>query len=237
MELVLYWRIVMKRIWIILALLAVVLASYVLLSSESAPVYSASMRFVIGIRPEDGASQYYTYDRHYTWLTAEYLVDDLAEVVKSQAFARDVAATSGLNVPAGAIQGATSAGKLHRILSVQITWHDPAELERIAGATMEVLRDRNATYMAQLGTENATVSLIDPPNVGVIGVSLRQRLDLPLRLMLALAAGVALTFLLDYLDDTVRGEADLQAMAVPVLAQIPNRRRSFTLARRRRPVP
>ncbi|HHX63803.1 MAG TPA: hypothetical protein GX702_02820, partial [Chloroflexi bacterium] len=116
MELVRYWRIIVKRIWIIAALLAVVLVSYLLLTPRPAPSYTANMRFVVGIPPEDGDGRYYTYDRHYTWLTAEYLVDDLSEIVKSHAFARDVAAIAGLNVPTGAIQGATMTSKLHRIL-------------------------------------------------------------------------------------------------------------------------
>ena len=57
------------------------------------------MRFVVGIRPER-QGDYYAYDRYYTWLTAEYLVDDLSEVVKSRSFAEDVATLAGLPVGA-----------------------------------------------------------------------------------------------------------------------------------------
>jgi len=227
MELRLYWSIIRKRLGIVLALLGVVFVSYVAFQPTVASGYVAQMRFVVGVRPEPATDDYYRYDRYYTWLTAEYLVDDLAEVVKSQAFAGDVARLAGLEVPVGAIQGATSAGKLHRILQVSITWHDAAQLERIANAVVETLQTRGHVYFAQLATDEAAVAVIDPPTIHAVGASLRQRLDLPLRLLLALAAGVGLAFLLEYLDDSVRGRADLAALGLPVLGEIPRRRRSL----------
>lgn len=233
MELVRYWRIIKRRWWLVAVLLAVVLAAYPLSASRPPASYSASMRFAVGLQPEPRSGAYYTYDYYYTWLTAEYLVDDLSEVVRSNVFAQDVATTSGVAVPPGAIQGATSAGKLHRILTVQITWGNADELERIANAVVQVMTERGDTYFAQLGTDSAVVSVIDPPSIGQVGASLRQRLDLPLRLILALLAGVALTFLLDYLDDTVRDRADLAQLSLPILGEIPRPRRRLTIGRHR----
>jgi capsular polysaccharide biosynthesis protein len=227
MELCLYWHIVRKRIGIILALIGVVLVSYWALRPPVSTSYVAHMRFVVGVRPEPASAEYYRYDRYYTWLTAEYLVDDLAEVVKSKAFAGDVATLSGLDVPGGAIQGATSAGKLHRILQVSITWHDPEQLERIANAVVETLQTRGHVYFAQLATDEATLAVIDPPAISPVGASLRQRLDLPLRLILALAAGIGLAFLADYVDDSVRSRSDLIALGLTVLGEIPGRRQGL----------
>jgi len=225
MELRAYWGIVRKRIWIVMLLLLVLLLSYPFLGPAQAPqLYSASMRFVVGIAPEPLPPEVYGYDRYYTWLTAEYLIDDMSEVVKSRAFAEDVAEVSGRSIPVGAIQGATASGKLHRILTISASWGDPKELATIANAIVQVMRERSGTYFGQLGTENAVVALIDPPVVSPIGRSLRQRLDLPLRLTLALALGVALTFLLDYLDDSVRHRADLEALGIDLLAQVPSQR-------------
>jgi len=234
MEFRLYWQIIKKRSWLIVILMLLVAASYALLTPRSTPTYVAHMRFVVGLKPEVSPGNY-TYDRYYTWLTAEYLLDDLSEVVKSGVFARDVAAASGLNVGAGAIKGATSAGKLHRILSVQVTWPNPEELALIANAVVEVLQHRCATYFAQLATENAVIAIIDPPVVSSVGASLRQKIDLPLRLILALAAGIALAFLFDYCDSSIRGRADLESLGLPILAEIPPRRRRFL--RRRQALP
>jgi len=225
MELKEYWRIARRRFWIILALLVSSALTWLLFPSRTAPSYAASMRFVVGVRPESSQGKFYTYDRYYTWLTAEYLVDDLAEVVKSRAFAQDVASLAGVDIPPGAIQGATSAGKLHRILTVQIHWGNREELERIANATANVLLHQSAKYFAQLSTENAVVSLIDPPQVGLVGPSLRQRLDLPLRLVFALVLGILLAFLWDYFDDTIRDRQDLESLGLPILAEVPAKHR------------
>jgi capsular polysaccharide biosynthesis protein len=151
------------------------------------------------------------------------LVDDLSEVVKSRAFAADVASLAGIEVGPGPIQGATSAGKLHRILSVSITWRDEQELAKIANAVAAILTTQADRYFAQLSTDSAVISLIDAPVVVPIGRSLRDRLDLPLRLILAALAGVGLAFLLDYVDGSVRDRADLAALGLPIVGEIPSR--------------
>jgi len=224
MQLRAYWRILARHGWIVLGLPLLVAIMYPFTHAPGAQTYSAGMRFVVGLRPEQPATEEYTYDRYYTWLTAEYLIDDLSEVVKSRRFAEDVSAVAGLAVPPGTIQGATSAGKLHRILSVSVTWGNAEELRRIADAIPQVLVERGGTYFAQLSAENAVISLIDPPTVTPVGPSLRDRLDLPLRLILAVIAGLALAFLLDYLDDSVRSRADVAALGVPVLGEVPGLR-------------
>jgi len=43
--------------------------------------------------------------------------------------------------------------------------------------------------------------------------------------VIAVVAGVALCFLLDYLDDSIRGREELEAMDISVLAEVPGRRR------------
>ena len=220
MELRLYWKIIKRRLWLIVALLAIVGISFLVYAPQPPSYYVATMRFVVGIDQEPQSE--YMNDRSFTWLTAEFLIDDLAEVVKSQVFAEDVTALAGLNVPAGTIQGATSAGKLHRILNVSVTWHNQEELAHIADAVVQNLMERGNTYFAQLATDQAIISIIDPPTISQPGLSLRQRLDLPLRLILALMAGVFVAFLWDYLDDTLREPSELERLGVPILAEIPN---------------
>jgi capsular polysaccharide biosynthesis protein len=237
MELRLYWSIICRRLWLVVGLVVIVLASYLLTMHKAAPTYTAGMRFVVGLKPEPTSGGYYTYDRYYTWLTAEYLLDDFAEVVKSRAFAQDVTALAGIDVPVGAIQSATSAGKLHRILSITISWPDAQELTRIANAFSEVLLKQGDKYFAQLATGSGMLTLIDPPSISQAGSSLRQRLDLPLRLALALVAGIGLAFLLDYLDDTIRHQADLAKLGLPILGEIPSQRTRWTRPWRRRALP
>lgn len=230
MELRRYWEIVWRRWWLIIGLMGLVLAVSLLWPQQIPTVYQASMRFTVSLEPEPRTGSYYTYDRYYAWLTSEYIADDFSEVVKSQEFARGVSGRlieQKIQVPAGAIQGSTVAEKQHRILTLRITWPNAGQVQAIAEAAAAELMENNAHYFAQLGAEGATVTLIDPPAVTLVGRSLRQRLDLPIRLFLALFVGVSLAFLLDYLDDSVRKREDLEALGLEVLGEIPRESRRY----------
>ena len=238
MELRQYGHIVWKRVWIIVTLLVIVLIGSLTLRPKPVPLYQATMRFLVGVRPEICSGDRYCYDRYYTWLSSEYLADDLSEVVKYSAFANDVSAYLAqggepITVSSGAIQGSTVAEKQHRILTLRITWGNADELAAIANAAAEVLPQNGPTYFATIGVEQARFTLIDRPVVVPVGKSLRERLDLAIRLFLALLAGIALAFLLDYLDDTVRDQADLEAMGITVLGEIPRRSKGFVFWKRR----
>ena len=227
MELKQYVRIAWRRWPLIAGLMVVVfLASLPGLLRPQPAVYQAAMRFAVGVVPEPRTGDYYAYDRYYTWLSSEYLVDDLAEVIKSGSFAEAVSQTlaeEGIQVPAGAISASTQAGKLHRILSVTITWGDEEQLRAIAKGVVATVQERNAEFVAQLAMQNAQAWLIDAPSVSPLGKGLRERLDLPIRLLLALLAGLALAFLLDYMDDSVRSAQEMEEMGLSVMGQVPKR--------------
>ena len=220
MELKAYARILWRWWWVILIVVAVAGAGSLLLRPQAAPSHTANLRLSVGLLPES-SDKFYTYDQYYTWLTSEYLADDLSEVVKSQAFAEDVSKRLGGTVPAGVIQGATNPQKLHRILTISVTTGSAEQSLAIAAATAQALQEQGDKYFAQISAKNAAIRVIDPPALVPQSVGLRERLDLPLRLLLALAAGIALAFLLDYLDDSVRSAAELEEMGLTVVGEIP----------------
>jgi len=100
-------------------------------------------------------------------------------------------------------------------------------LERIANAAADTLREDGTQFFSQLGEAQARIHVIDPPVVTQIPEGLRERLDLPLRLILAVVAGIFLAFLIDYLDDTVRDPREMEQMGLPVLGTIPPLRRKL----------
>jgi capsular polysaccharide biosynthesis protein len=231
MELRAYWEILRRRWWIPVLLGALVgLISLIQMRpwESRPPVYTASMRMLVGVMPatDEAVTAYYD-PRYYAWLTSEYLVDDFTEVVRSQLFAQNVSdrlAGASIEVPPGVIQGSAATGKQHRIISLGFTWGDQGELEQIATAAADELRENTSAYFQQLGTPGAGVTLIDGPSVGVVGPSVRDRIELPLRVLLGVLVGVGIVFLLHYLDTSVRSREDLEAMELPVLGEIPRRR-------------
>jgi capsular polysaccharide biosynthesis protein len=111
MELKQYVYIVWKRIWIPLALVVVAGVAGLLLMPSPPASYSSSMRFTVGVQPQELTDQY-TYDSYYAWLSSEYLVDDMTALVGSQVFANDVnrhltEMGSLVQIPPGSIGGVT----------------------------------------------------------------------------------------------------------------------------------
>jgi capsular polysaccharide biosynthesis protein len=226
MELREYWRIIARRWWLPVGLAVLVAVLTLAMQRPWQPRpgnFNASMRFSVGVKPER-IPGVYTYDRYYTMLTSEYLVDDLGEIVRSQAFANAVSerlAGQGIAVAPGAIGAGTQPGKLHRIMTVNVQWPDENQLRSIADAVAATLTENSAMFFSQFTAEESDIRQIDPPVISAAGRPAREQLDLPLRVFLALAAGIGLAFLLDYLDRSVRERADVEALGLVVLSEIP----------------
>lgn len=229
MELKRYAYIVWKRIWIPLLLLVVVATASLVTQQAPPPTYSTTMRFTVRVKPQvvvDG----YTYDGYYGWLSSEYLADDLTAIVSSEAFAADVnrrlaEMDSPVQVLPGVIGGMTFGEKLHRVLRLNVTWHNADELAAITRAIVLAMEQDSPRYLTEMDAPGqAVLTLIDQPSAPAANPrSLTERLQIPIRLVLALAAGLALVFVLDYLDDSVRDKAELEAMGIPVLAELPKK--------------
>jgi capsular polysaccharide biosynthesis protein len=223
MELIRYWQILRRRWWLIVGLLVIVTTGTLLTHDWSPPqMYAARMRFSVGLDPAPPSGAEYTYDPLDVWQSSEYLMDDLASAVRGAEYARRVAARlSDPNVNLGGVLGAATE---FRVLTVSAHGPDPDQLAEIADAAAAVLDEEAAELVGPLGDARPVLRLIDPPAVVPVGRGLRDKLEVPIRLGLALLAGVAGAFLLDYLDRSVRGPDELEAMGISVLAQIPRHR-------------
>ena len=226
MELRTYFRI-LKRWWWIPTALFVLTLLFTLFTQKPwrprPPTYVVGMSFSVGVRPQHLPDDY-TYDGYYTALSSEYLVDDFSELVKGSEFAAAVSqrlADEGIVVAPGQIQGLTQTGKLHRILTVTVVDGDPERVQKIADAVAETMTQDTARFMPRLLENQGAVYLVNKGGVAAIGPSLKQRLDLPLRLILALLAGIGLAFLLEYLVPRVQTRQDIENMGIKVLAEIP----------------
>jgi capsular polysaccharide biosynthesis protein len=222
MELRQYWQIVWRRWWLIAALVILVLVVSLVTYQSPEPVYVASMRFAIGIEGVEPVDSVSGEGRSDAWLASEYLADDLSEVLKGGDFANRISQRVDFDVAAGSI----FASREHRIMTVTITGNDPARVQAVAEATAAAIADGGADYFPQLTGVEARAVLIDGPGIGQAGPSLQAQLDLPLRLFVALVAGVALAFLWDYFDDTVRNRTEIESLGLRVLGEIPKAARA-----------
>ena len=145
----------------------------------------------------------YLYDRYYpAWLASEYIAGGLGDWVKTGDFAAEVSrelASQNVNIQASDLAGRIASDHQRSMVTMYITWNNRQELEAIATAAISVLQTRNAQAFPQLGPNGATVRAMDPVNVGRVPPGLRAQLGLPVRVALALAAGIGLVFLVHYL--------------------------------------
>jgi capsular polysaccharide biosynthesis protein len=226
LELLTYLRIVRRWWWLIL-LPALAAAAYGLVTYRAPGVaYSASVRYMVG-QPA-GLSGTTGYDpNYYRWLTSEYISSALKDWVRTGDFAEAVSArlaSEGVQIPAGAIQGALGADNVRSLLMVFVTWGDAAQVPVILNAASGVLA-QNAEVFPQLGGLAAEVVPLDVPSPGPIAPSLRSRLDLPLKVIIGLALGVGLALAAHYFDPFVREKRELEEMGLAVLAEVPGHSR------------
>ena len=223
MELRQLWKIIRRR-WVLALIPAVVvLALGVATWRPAPPAYNAGVRFVVG-QPPGAAAAEFDEQRYYNWLTSEYIVNGLTDWVRGGKFAEAVSkrlATQGIDVPAGAIQGGLAVDNARSMLTISLTAGDATQLEQMLGGVIAVLTEDNAGALPQLGGENALLTQLDEPVVNPISAGIRSQLDLPLRVALALAAGLGLALLAHYIDPTVRDREEVTRAGLSILAEIP----------------
>lgn len=225
MELKAYWQVLKRRWLLVLIPTAVVLVIGLVTYSPPGTAYNAGVRFIVGQEPSELA-EISDEERLANWQTSEYIVNGLTDWVRGGQFAQLVSerlAESGLNIDAGAIRGSIAADNTRSMMTLSMTFSDPAALEAMMNAAAEVLVEQNEVGLPQLGGETAELVQLDEPIVNPISAGLFDQLQLPIRIVLAIGAGLGLAFLVDYLDPTVRDKKELEQMGLPVMGEIPRK--------------
>lgn len=186
--------------------------------------YEATTRLAVSIGgyPAGDPLPYgYTRERE-SWLAAEYLADDLGEIVKSDAFLDDVRRRLDPSLAPGVVREVIRAKKTHRILEVTIQAGSPEAAEQMAAAVNDVVRTEGAKYLAQLQTSEGKAVPIDSPRARPATTTGSLAGDLGIRAALGLFVGVFLAFVVDYLDTRLTSTGEVErVLGLSVLAAIP----------------
>lgn len=222
MELRESWPIV-RRWWWLPAILAVLggLSSF-LVTARTSERWLGKISLAISVPGQPPNPNLFTYNDYYTWVTSEYLVDDLSEIMKGRRFAEDLAAEIGQAVPVDAILRGERTEKTHRVVTFSIEAGDPNLAGRLAEAAARVVQIKGGTYLAQLSQRDAVVQIVDGPSVAPVRPVSRSALDAGVRAGLGLLLGVGVALLLEYLDPTIRSARELEhLLGLPVMGEIP----------------
>ncbi len=223
-----------RRWWLIalptLAALAVTLPS-LRQTFAPPPSYQVQIRLTAAAPPQaevDGVTAPYEDAIYVPLLASEYVVVNMPHWITGDRFADEVSEAldaRGVEIAAEDLRGHFAADSYRSILTLYVTWDDPQTLRTIAEAAVQVLQERNQAYFPQFAAEAVQVVPLDEPKVSTLAAPISVRLMPLLRVALGMVAGVGLAALAEYLDDRVHSRADMAALGLDVLAEIPTERR------------
>jgi capsular polysaccharide biosynthesis protein len=181
------------------------------------------MRFAVGYEPPQTGQS--LYDRFYAaWLASEYIAGGLSDWARTGDFAQAVSddlAQQGIAVQAGAVAASIVSDHQRSIVTLFFNGGDAALLQAIAEAAARVLQSRNNEVFLQNGSEGASVVALDGAAVGAAPPSLRARLELPIRIALALGVGIVLALIAHYFDPLIRERREVEQIGLPIIGEIP----------------
>lgn len=226
MELILVWRVLARRWWLVVIPVAVVAVIVVpqWLQDRSAVSggYSVTLRYTAAqvtsnVSPRDG-------DYQDVWLASELAVNALTDWVRSSSFKDEIqqqTAAQSNNFDAAAL--GIAADNRRSVGQLIMSYPDEKGLQTITQVAMDVLINRAQAYFPQFGGQPAEVTFLDTPQMVAAPPQLANRFAPFIRLGLGLLGGVLLAFLWEYLDPFVYRREQVEALGLPVVASIPRR--------------
>lgn len=227
MELKEYWEIIKKR-WFLIAIITIIAVavsaaySYFVLK----PSYSANISVIIG-RPAGSDTNQSAYS---DILMYQKEVKTYSEFAKSRTVAEDINQKLNLNMVPEAIQGmitVESKGDTE-FLTITVKSQDARQAMEIANQAAKSLRDVTITVKKQ-----DNVQILDSAQMPSSPSSPRPKLNMAIAFFLGIMASLGIAFLLEYLDNTVKTQQDIEKLlGVPIIGTIPfvsqkNRRRDY----------
>lgn len=222
MELLMVWRFLLRRWWIILLPIVIValLVAPQLITNEQ--VASGGFVTVFRYSAAQQDSNYDVRDGDYqdVWLASEFVVNAFTDWIKTSSFRAELAnILNDDSINTGAIGIATDNDRSIGI--VELRYSDGEALANIANAAIVVLQQRNNAYFPHLGESPAQVTIIDTPVVLAVPPDLGNRLDPIIRIALAFMGGFALAIFIEYLDQRIFYADELEAQGIKIIATVP----------------
>jgi hypothetical protein len=168
-------------------------------------------------------------ERYYHWVMSEYVTYSLADWAQGTDFAERVreriSADYRVSFDIEDIVDAVSAGAIRSRLIVAFAGLDEAELKLIATAGYAEIVDvnREGLNIPQFTLAEPRIQPLDPEFVITeIDPTLGQIFALPLRIIGALVAGLAVSAYIAYRDPVIEDRRSLQPLRLPILGEIPS---------------
>ncbi len=228
-ELRIYLEILRRRWPLIVIPAIIVLILGVVTFSVPPPTYESSVEYIVGQQPApDTLTEEQA--RQWAWVVSQYVVNAVTDWTQGTDFAGRIADSLAADYPAlteefeldtSAVADAVSSTTIRSELTIVVAHADAEVVEAVANLATEVLQE-NDFVIPQLQNMPARAVPIDRVVVEEVAPSLMSyALDIPLRVIVALAAGIGLALLIEYIDPKVRSIAHVERMKIAILGEIP----------------
>lgn len=217
MELREYFQIIKKR-WLIIVLITLTttlitaIASYFVIK----PIYKADISVIIGnVQNKDEVNK----QNYNDVLMYQRMVKSYSEIVKTRVVAEDVIKSLNLDIkPSQLIAMVSVAPKGDtEFITITVKSKDPNNAKDIANAYAKSLK--------KIGAEKRNVDnvqLMDEAILPTSPDSPKPLLNMAIAFFLGLMVSVGVIFLIEYLDNTVKGQEEIEKLlGVPVIGSIP----------------
>ncbi|AJY75706.1 YveK family protein [Paenibacillus beijingensis] len=220
MELKEYGRIITKRIWMIIAIVAVVCSLTAVKSYYfTTPVYKADTKLVVNQQTMIGnGMQTLNYSDVQTNIK---LINSYKEIIKSAAIMDKVAQIyPDLKMSSDVLASRVSVSSASdsQVMNLSFTSTSYTQAAKAVNAIAKVFKDQIPSIMK---VDNVAILSTAKVDDATAPINTKPTLNILVAFIVSLMLAVGLAFLLDYLDDTIKSEQDIASvLELPMLAMI-----------------
>ncbi|MBW9146114.1 lipopolysaccharide biosynthesis protein [Clostridium sp. CM027] len=217
MELVEYFNIIKKRLLlVILVTIGAAVLSGVLSYFVITPSYKSDISVIIG-KPESKSAA--PQDSYNDVIMYQKLVKTYSEFSKSRKVSEHVIKALKLNIEPNQLQGMISVAPKGdtEFLTITVKSKDPKEAMNIANQLAKSLK-----YISNDVKKVDNVQLLDEALQPTRPDSPNSKLNIAIAFFIGLMVSLGIAFLLEYLDNTVKSQEDIEKLTgLPVIGIIP----------------
>lgn len=211
-----FW-ILKKRVKLIVSitLLSTIIAGVISFFVLS-PVYQSKVSVVIGKTGDGKQNENYQYNEVMMY---QKLVKTYAEIAKLQSVAEDTIEKANLNITPTQLKDIVKVTPQAdtQILDITVEHKNPNKAKVIADIFTEEFIKKSTKAI-----QGGEVEILDPAQVPEKPIKPNKKLNIAIAFFLGLMVSIGLTFLLEYMDNTIKTDEDvLKSLEIPVIGVIP----------------
>lgn len=218
MELKQYFRIIQEKWWLIVIIVAIAMAAAGIKSFYfTTPVYAANAKLIVNQSSGDGAATL----NASTIQTSIFLINSYKEIIKSSAIMNKVVEQyPDIDETPEQLSAKISVTSANDSQVMNLVYQDTsyANAVNIVNAISTVFKEEIPNIM---NVDNITILSEADATVKPTPINLSPFANLLISFVISLLLAIGFVFLLNYLDDTLKNEAEIiEIMDVPVLAVV-----------------